>query len=101
MRFVQPVGDTRGEEDAPEAVAWVGVVVAGMPRPQRGVIPAEDELEVRFEEIHSHRHSLPTRLLRHLKSKKVIQVSLLDIIEEVLTLGSETASQAWLWSEVY
>jgi hypothetical protein len=51
---VQPLGDTSGEEDAPEAVA-------GAPRHERRVVPAEEEAEIRLEKIRGHEGSLPAR----------------------------------------
>src|SRR5918998_3681015 len=48
---VQPVRDADGEEDTPEAIARVSVVVAAAPRRERRVVPAEDEIEVRLQEV--------------------------------------------------
>src|SRR5918994_2908295 len=48
---VEPAGDAGGEEEAPEAVAGMSVVIAAATRSERGVVPAEDELEARFQEV--------------------------------------------------
>ena len=74
MWLVQSASDTGCEEDSPEAVAGVCVVVAAASRRERRIIAAENELQPGSEEINSHKHSLPARLLCHLKGEKVVRL---------------------------
>ena len=52
---VQAIRYARGEEHTPEAIAGMGVVVSGMPRSERRVVPAEQEVEARLQEVYGHR----------------------------------------------
>ena len=54
LRGVAPVGDARGGEHAPEAVAGVGVVMSGLAGDERGVVPAEDEPQSGLQQVGDH-----------------------------------------------
>jgi hypothetical protein len=47
LRGVEAVRYAGGVQDAPEAVAGVGVVVSGLARGERRVVPAKQEVQAR------------------------------------------------------
>jgi hypothetical protein len=55
LRRVEAVRDPCGVQDSPEAVAWVGVMVSGLARGERRVVPAEQEVQAWPQEVYGHR----------------------------------------------